>query len=334
MIFIHKGNSRYASGGSLNQHIGIAGMGITFPKTSVPLSELATAGRLTSDEETLGQFGFHSAFILQPSETLGELAVQAANDALLEAQLQSCEINAVIWTSALSENQNCPSTSPEVGFLGAFCYAASLFQERLACDQAQVFGCAQQGCAGMFGALRMAVGLLATEPTWNHVLCVGADAFPADAPREILYNVISDAACAVVVSRNAPHNRWLGSHQISRGYYWDTPAMQKEIVGAYYPTAQAAIRSLLDKTSIASSEIDWVLPSGINASSWPILLELLEISEKRLAPATCRYGHTINADNLLCLKQLQTSRQLTQGEKLLLFTYGFGSSWSAILLEH
>jgi len=41
-------------------------------------------------------------------------------------------------------------------------------------------------------------------------LGVGADVLPDGAPREILYNVISDAACAVVVSRGCREDQWLG----------------------------------------------------------------------------------------------------------------------------
>jgi len=49
----------------------------------------------------------------------------------------------------------------------------------------------------VFSAVRLARTLLIAEPErCHHVLCVGVDVLPAGAPREILYNVISDGACA------------------------------------------------------------------------------------------------------------------------------------------
>ena len=102
-------------------------------------------------------------------------------------------------------------------------------------DRATVMGAAQQGCAGMFGSLRTARALLVAEPQLRHILCVGADALPGGASREILYNVISDAAAACVVSRDSGTDRWAGFHQITQGYYWDTPSKQKEIAAAYFP---------------------------------------------------------------------------------------------------
>ena len=180
----------------------------------------------------------------------------------------------------------------------------------------------------------MARAMLSAEPALRHVLCVGADALPAGASREILYNVISDAAAACVVSRRAERDRWLGFHQITKGYYWDTPAMQKEIAAAYFPTARATIMGLLEKENLVPQDIDLVVPNGIQAPSWPVLMRLVGIPEDRLYCAGDRFGHTVAADNFIYLQHARREGRIAPGARVLLFTYGFGSSWSALLLEH
>jgi 3-oxoacyl-[acyl-carrier-protein] synthase-3 len=218
--------------------------------------------------------------------------------------------------------------------LPLFRYASGWLQDELALDRAGVMAVAQQGCASMFSALRLARASLLAEPEIRHVLCVGVDVLPRGATREILYNVISDAACAVVVSQDARRDRWMGYRQISRGYYWDTPARQAEILASYFPTARLCIAELLDRHNLKPDDIDWVVPSGVQRTSWDILLGLVGIPADRLYQAGESFGHTILADNLLLMEHLRRDAAIPAGAKLLLFTYGFGSSWSSLLLEH
>jgi 3-oxoacyl-[acyl-carrier-protein] synthase-3 len=186
----------------------------------------------------------------------------------------------------------------------------------------------------MFAALRVARSLLLADSRRQHILCVGADVLPAGSSREILYNVISDAACAVVVSRDCPRDRWIADRQISRGYYWDPAARRPEIVAAYFPTAKAVIEQLLAERGWTSGDVDVVVPTGVNRTSWEILLRLVGIPEDRLFAELPSFGHTMTSDNFLYLQALRATGAVASGARLLLFTYGFGSSWCAILLEH
>lgn len=297
------------------------------PDTFVPLAALET----DSPAENLQAFGFEGAWI---AEDISALAVKAANTALETAGLLPRDVDALLVAGALPEAHHRNSQAvAEAGLLGRFCYQASWFQDALALERAFISGVAQQGCAGMFSALRQARALLMAEPELEHVLCVGADAFPAGAKREVLYNVVSDAACAVILSRAQLRYRWLAHHQISKGWYWDVPARQSEIIAAYFPTAAMTIRRVLAKAALQASEVDLVIPTGVNAASWPILMRLCGIPEDRLFQPTQRFGHTIAADSFLMLDQARQAGVLKPGQRVLIFTYGFGSSWSAIMLE-
>ena len=305
---------------------GLRGLGCALPERFAPLAELS----LTSPRETLAGFGFSGAYL---ADDIHELARVAAQRALVDAALEPCNIDALLFAGALPRAHQRGSEQPTGGVLDAFCYSGSWLQEKLELERASVCGIAQQGCAGMFSALRMARALLVAEPGVQHILCVGADALPADPEREILYNVISDAACAVVVSRAAVRHRWLGFHQLSKGYYWDVPARQSEIIAAYFPSARVTIRGALGDARLSPEDIDLVIPTGVNATSWPILLRLCGISESRLYQPRRRFGHTIAADSFLLLEEAREAGALEPGMRVLLFTYGFGSSWCALVLE-
>lgn len=309
-----------------DEFIGIAGIGATLPEQFVPLAELA----LLSPPENLAAFGFTGAAV---ADDTAVLAATAAQCALAHAGVAPGEVDLLLWVSARAGAHHRASSAANGGVLDEFCYAASWLQEELGLDRAAVSGIAQQGCSGMFAALRLARAILIAEPRRQHVLCVGVDALPADACREVLYNVVSDAACAVVVSRSRARFRWLGFHQISKGYYWDVPARSREIIAAYFPTAKAVILEALAQAGLRPDDIDLVIPTGVNASSWPILLRLCGLAESKLFRPRGSFGHTIAADSVLLLEEAIAAGVVEPGMRLLLFTYGFGSSWCALVLE-
>jgi 3-oxoacyl-[acyl-carrier-protein] synthase-3 len=291
---------------------------------------------IDSAPEDLASFGFQAVHVGDEQHDALWLVAEAARRALEDAGLGPEDIGLLIWASALprSHVRDRDSAPGSEDVLSLFRYTSGWLQDELGLDGAQVLAVAQQGCASMFASVRLARAALLAEPELRHVLCVGVDELPPGATREILYNLISDAACAVAVSRDCPRDRWLGYWQISRGYYWDTPARRAEILAAYFPTARLCIRELLEKHGLEPDDIDWVVPSGVQRTSWDILLDLVGIPADRLYQAGESFGHSIVADNFLLLERLRRDGAVSAKSKLLLFTYGFGSSWCSLLLEH
>jgi 3-oxoacyl-[acyl-carrier-protein] synthase III len=318
--------------------IGLSGVAAILPPRRVSLAELQAEGRLVSTADTLLSLGFSHAHLADAEHDTGWLATEAVAAALRDAQLQPAAIDVLIWASALPENHVRPSapaaTSQIDRLLGRFNYNASWLQDTLGLERASIIGNAQQGCSGMFSALRTAHALIASEPNVRHVLCVGVDVLPPDAPREILYNVISDAASAVVVSRGATRDRWGGYHQLSKGYYWNIPEKQKEIIASYFPTSRLVISQLLAQCALTPKDLDCLIPTGVGADSWRILAQLIGLSPEKIYQGSQAFGHTIAADNFLHLAEIRAQNRLPAGQRLLLFTYGFGSSWCGLVLEH
>lgn len=318
--------------------VGLSGVAGVLPPGQHDLGELAAAGLLLSSPEALTAFGFERAHICDTNYSSEDMALDAARGALSDAGLQPHEVDVLVWASARAENHirstDRAGRAAGGGVMQGFRYTSAWLQNELDLHNADVLAVAQQGCSTMFAALRVARSLLLAEPGRHHALCVGVDVLPAGAPREILYNVISDAACAVVVSRGCREEKWLGFTQLSRGHYCDPAACGPEIVAAYFPTAKAVIEHLLVEHGLGPGDVDVVVPTGVNRSSWDILLRLVGISADRLHCGLPSFGHTITADSFLYLQDLRRRGQVPRGSRLLLFTYGFGSSWCALLLEH
>ena len=322
-----------------NTHeVGLSGVAGILPPRRHDLTELTASGLLSSSPEALSAFGFERAHLCDASCPPEEMALDAARAAMSDAGLQPHEVDVLVWASARPENHlrgaGRAARTDAGGVMQGFRYSSAWLQNALELHNAEVMAVGQQGCTTMFAALRVARAILLAEPGRQHALCVGVDVLPPGAPREILYNVVSDAACAVVVSRGCATERWLGYRQLSRGYYWDPAACGPEIVAAYFPTAKAVIEQLLAEQGLRPGDVDVVVATGVNRSSWDILMRLVGIPEDRLFRGLPSFGHTITSDSFLYLEELRRLGQIQQGSRLLLFTYGFGSSWCGLLLEH
>jgi 3-oxoacyl-[acyl-carrier-protein] synthase-3 len=319
--------------------IGLSGVSGVLAPRRLEVEELAASGLLASDPRVLREFGFTSAHVADDRCDPGGMALDAARNALADAGIAAGDVDLLVWASARPENHIRPKRgadgrSAPVDLFDGFRYQSAWLQEELGLDNADVAAVSQQGCSTMFSALRAARAILATEPGRSHALCVASDVLPSGAPREILYNVISDGACAVVLSRGCTTERWLGFRQISRGYYWDPVERAAEIMASYFLIGRQVIQELLDCHGLRPDDIDVVLPTGINRTSWDVLLDLVGIPAARLYAGLDSFGHTISADSFIHLEHLRRSGQVRSGARVLMFTYGFGSSWCSLLLEH
>lgn len=216
-----------------------------------------------------------------------------------------------------------------------FKYPVSRLQSELDLANASVAGIDQQGCAAIFSSIRLARATLLAEPDVRTVLCVSADRLPHGAPREVVYNLVSDGACAMLVRRDAGRNRILATHQVTKGAFWDSGSLENEIIAAYFPTARTVIEETVRKAGVTLDQIRWVIPHNVSLRSWEILLGLIGCPREKLYSANIgRVGHTIAADNFINLRDATDAGLLHKGDLLLLFTFGYGLNWSCMVLEH
>lgn len=320
--------------------VGIAGVAYALPSSVFTLEELHARGSLRSEPETLAGFGFRQAYVAE-GESHVEMAVRAVGDLLEESGADPRDIGMVIYAGALTSSSTL-TTEPAPGggalylphLLDLFQYPVSRIQAEFGLSRAAAVGVDQQACASLFTAIRIGRDMLAAEEELGAVLCVGADKFPPHAPREMIYNVISDAGCAALLRKGWPDNRILAVGHVTKGAFWDAE-MENEIIAAYFPTARTIIQETLRKAGLDLEDVDWIVPHNVSLRSWEILLGLLDVPREKLFDDNiARVGHTIASDNLINLRDLLDSGRVRKGDRLLLFTFGYGLNWSCIVLEH
>lgn len=311
------------------------------PPTRRSLAELHGDGLLVGSPETLATFGFQYAHVAD-GETHLEMAVEAARDVLERSAIDPAEIGLLLYATALTGSATMAGApDADAGAVlrlesvaECFQYPAPYLQAELELTRASVAGVDQQGCASLMSALRIGRAMLSAEPELGTVLCVSADVFPAGQPRDLVYNVISDGACAVLLRRGAP-NRILACAQVTKGSYWDAAAIEHEVIAAYFPTAKNLITTTLVSAGLKLDEITLVIPHNVSLRSWDILRGLLELPADRVFTNNiARVGHTIASDNILNLRDAIDCGRVASGDKLLLFTFGFGLNWSCMVVEH
>ena len=318
--------------------VGLSGVaGLLAPRRH-DLSELAAAGLLTSSTEALTAFGFERAHICDPDYLPEEMALDAARAALGDAGLQPHEVDVVMWASARPEGHVRTGSGPS-RFAGSdpmrsFRYTSAWLQDVLGLHNAEVMAVAQQGCSTMFAALRVARSLLMAEPGRQHVLCVGVDVLPPGRPAKS--STTSSAMLRVPSSFPADVFRRSGLDSAkSRAATTATPPRAAR--RSWLPTFRQpnwSSTSCSREHGLAPGDIDVVVPTGVSRFELGHSAAARGISSDRLHVGLPSFGHTIIADSFLYLGELRRLGQVPRGSRLLLFTYGFGSSWCGLLLEH
>ena len=320
--------------------IGMAELAYYLPAGRRSLTELHADGLLSGSPDTLASFGFEYAHIAN-GETHLDLAVAAARAVMDESGVAEDEIGLLLYATALTPSATMAESGGKAdevlrleSVTQCFQYPASCLQAELELTRASVAGVDQQGCASLMSAMRIGRAMLSAEPDLGSVLCVSSDVFPRGKPRDLVYNVISDGACAVLLRRGAS-NRILSCAQVTKGAYWDAAAVEHEVIAAYFPTARNLITRALDAADLTIDDIALVIPHNVSRRSWDILRGLLKLPESRVyTDNIARVGHTIASDNILNLRDAIDEGRVSPGDKLLLFTFGFGLNWSCMVVEH
>jgi 3-oxoacyl-[acyl-carrier-protein] synthase-3 len=309
--------------------IGIAAIAYELPEHTVDLGTLHAQGLLDTPPDALAEFGFRRIHVSdRPAD---ELALAALRKLIAQHRIDPESVDVVLYAGALPESHRvADGGSPLEGFH----YPVSRLQYECGLIHATTFGIGQGGCTGLLSAVTLAADHLRANPGAHRAICVSADVLPAGRKREIIFNVISDGACALLVERDAAMNRIVAQRQVSKGYYWNASALKNEIVAAYFPTARTLVRDLLAGQGLRADDVALIVPHNVSLRSWQILLPLLGLSVDRLfADNIAANGHVIAADNFINLQDARDAGRLAAGDRLLLFNFGFGAHWAGLLLE-
>jgi 3-oxoacyl-[acyl-carrier-protein] synthase-3 len=322
---------------------GIHSIAEYLPAGVATIGELYEQGLLRGSPHTLRSFGFDTVHLAGEESNI-DMAIAAAGRVLEETDIDRDEIGMILYAAALNSSStlwdgNGGSAHGAVlrldGVSDLFKYPVSLLQSELDLPNASVVGINQIGCASIFAALRMARALIVAEDDLQAVLCVSADKFPAGRHRDLAYNLVSDGACATLVRRGNGRNRIIECTQVTKGALWDSEEIENEIIAAYFPTATALVERTLDKAGLKMDDISLVIPHNVSLRSWEILGRLIGCPADRIYTENiARVGHTIASDNLLNLRRATERGLVERGDYLMLFTFGYGSNWACMIVQH
>jgi 3-oxoacyl-[acyl-carrier-protein] synthase-3 len=317
--------------------VGLSAISYAFPRRSATLDELAAQGQLASSPELLRRFGFESSRVAE-EESAYDLGLTAARSLLDRERIDPESIDLLVHGGCAPGAFAAPRSAAQAGAaalagLDRFKYPGTRMQAELGLARASVLGLSQLACNTLFGAVRVARSLCHAEGL-RRVLCVGAELVPADAGREALWNCTSDAGCAVLVEAGAARRRIVAQTQVTKGYYWDCDAGRDEMIASYFPTARHVIEETLERAGWRAQDVDWIIPHNVSLRSWQILLGLLRLPRARLYTKNlARDGHTLAGDNFINLADACAEGAVREGERLLLFSYGYGAHWTALAVE-
>lgn len=295
------------------------------------LDQLEREGQINSPASLLREFGFENCYIQKNHDSFSDLLIESAQDVIRERELADDNISRIFLYSGInSYSENTKSV------LNLFRYPVAELRYKLKLEKANAIAISQQGCSGLLSAIDVADRLLISSDTPNEaILCAAADLLPHWTKREVMYNIMSDAAATVIVARNSKKNRIVHFHQQVQPYYWDTPAHENELLAAYFPMAERAIESAIAEAGLKVSDIKWFVPNNVSLRSWEILAKLLNIPMTKIwTKNISRIGHTVSCDHIINLADMEQDGVLMKGDYLALFTFGFGASWSCLILEH
>ncbi len=309
----------------------VGDLGFALGGRKLSVEESVAAGRTRSGAAELLGAGFRFHHVCPDDESAYDLARASVGGATGEL----ARTDAIVYATCLPTNANLapPSRFEASGDVKDLMdYPASRLQAALGLDRAIVVGVGQQACTSMLGSIRLARGLLATEPEMDRILCVTADRFPLGAGYEQAYSLISDGAASCVVTRGDGDYRLVAAHHITNGAM--VSADDDETVGAYFSYTHRLVSELLAKAGRVPADLAWVVPQNTDPKAWRILARLLGIDHERVFAASLPdVAHVISGDNIVNLSWLEERGALEAGDLVVLVMAGYGMNWQALLVE-
>ena len=312
----------------------IAGVGSALPARRVTNHELAERVD-TSHEWIVSRSGIEARHIVDDGTNTSDLAVLAANAALLAAGSSASEIDLIIVAT----------TTPDMQFPSTAC----IVQDKLGNTRAAAFDI-QAVCSGFVYALHVANSLIASG-AHSRALVIGAEIYSrildwSDRGTCVLFG---DGAGAVVLEASsrpgilATDVRADGSQrgalsvpgQLRNGAIFGSPYVQmngqtvfKFAVEKMASTATACLEKA------GASQIDWLIPHQANIRIMESTAKRMGVPLEKLVATVSQHGNTSAASIPLALDVAVRDGRIQRGNRLLLIGVGGGFTWGSVYLEY
>lgn len=318
----------------------IAGTGSYLPErvmTNAEMEQLVD----TSDTWIRERTGIEERRIAAPSQTTGDLAVEAGLAAMAAADIDPRTVDMVIVGTSTPDSVF-PST-------------ASLIQQRLGIAPEAVAMDVAAACSGFVYALGVADRFVRTGGA-KRALVIGAETFSRilnwqDRTTCVLFG---DGAGAVLLEASSEegiidtHLHSDGAHVdllhvpwgVSQGYdrLIDNAGMISMRGNEVFKVAVRTLGRLVDETlehsGLSRADIDWVVPHQANIRIISATAKKLGISMDQVVVTVQKHGNTSAASIPLALDAAVRDGRIQRGQLLLLEAFGAGFTWGSALVRY
>ncbi|OQA43140.1 MAG: 3-oxoacyl-(acyl-carrier-protein) synthase 3 [Chloroflexi bacterium ADurb.Bin325] len=327
-------NGRYAQ---------ITGWGMSVPEKVLTNADLARVVD-TTDEWIVSRTGIKERRVVAGErESTATLAIRAAREALLVAQVLPAQIDLIIVATA----------TPEY----AFPATASLVQDALGASAAGAFDLSA-GCSGFIYALSVAASAVRSGSA-DHVLVVGSETLSriTDWTDRNTCVLFGDGAGAVVVSACNERCGVLATELGSDGSGGDLlivpgggshrPACHESVSdGSHFikmngrevfrfatTVVPRATEAVARKAGWKADELDIIIPHQANVRIIESAAKRLSVPVDKFFVNLERYGNTSAASIPIALTEAIRAGRVKPGDRMVMVGFGAGLTWAAAALE-
>lgn len=312
----------------------ISGTGSYSPQKQLTNAELETM--IDTDHEWIvSRTGISSRCIAEPHETTSFMAAQAAEQALLAAELEADQIDLIIVATC----------TPDSFFPSVACHVQHLLKIKRPIPAFDI----SAACSGFVYAMDIAKRYIATEAA-RHVLVIGSETMSkavdwADRSTCILFG---DGAGAVVLSASERpgimgsvlHSAYDADGLLSlyNTSFSNERAAIKMRGNEVFKIAVNIMGSIVDEvlaiSKLQQSDIDWLIPHQANIRIIQSIAKKLSLPMSQVIITLGNQGNTSAASIPLSIDYSVKNKLIQRDQLLLIESFGGGMTWGAMIIRY
>jgi 3-oxoacyl-[acyl-carrier-protein] synthase-3 len=297
----------------------------------------------TSDEWIRSRTGIRERRIAADNEATSDLAIKAAQAAMLQAEVTAAELDLIVVATV----------TPDTLFPATACWV----QRKLGAINAACFD-VSAACSGFIYALEIAQQFISTH-IYDTILIIGADKLSAitDWTDRNTCVLFGDGAGAAVLRNRANSHGVISSYMGSDGAFADILVMPgggsrcpitptnvdqrlntikmvgKEVYKQEVTSMLHATKHVLEDAGLRYEDISCVIPHQANLRIIEAIAERMRLPLEKFFVNLDRYGNTSAAAVAIALDEANRSGRVQRGDYVLLVAFGGGLTWASSVIQ-